>query len=65
MKNDVSKFFDDLLTMDELLELLRHQYSKHTIYRWIQHEGMPFIKLRGRLWFSKTSVCQWLQRSSQ
>jgi len=65
MKSDITNFFDDLLTMDELLQLLKHQYSKHTIYRWIQKEGMPYVKLKGKLWFSKKSVCQWLQRSSQ
>ena len=65
MKQSTNDFFNDLLTMDELLSLLRHQYSKHTIYRWIQKEEMPYLKLKGRLWFSKSSVCLWLQRSSK
>ena len=65
MKQSTNDFFNDLLTMDELLSLLRHQYSKHTIYRLIQKEEMPYLKLKGRLWFSKSSVCLWLQRSSK
>ncbi len=63
MENNATHFFDDLLTMTELLELLKNQYSKHTIYRWIQRENMPHIKIKGKLWFSKKNVSVWLQRS--
>lgn len=58
-------FFDDLLTMDELLRLLKNQYSKHTVYRWVQREGMPHRKIKGKLWFPKQNVCLWLERSSE
>lgn len=54
--------FDNLLTMEELLSLLRHQYSKRTVYNWVQ-EGMPHKKIRGRLWFPKVEVFDWLERS--
>jgi predicted DNA-binding transcriptional regulator AlpA len=54
-------FFTDLLTMDELLALLKNQYSKHTVYRWIQREAMPHIKIKGKLWFSQKAVCTWIQ----
>jgi predicted DNA-binding transcriptional regulator AlpA len=55
-------FFDNLLTMDDLLAMLRNQYSRRTIYRWI-HEGMPCKKIRSRLWFPKDEVASWLERS--
>ena len=66
MKNQFRNrcLFDDLLTMDELLELLRNQYSKHTVYRWIQREGMPYKKIKGKLWFPKDLVCQWLDKGA-
>ena len=63
MQNGLS-FFDNLLTLAELLELLRHQYSRYTIYRWVQRYGMPHKRIRGKLWFPKTEVIQWLERSS-
>ena len=34
--------------MEELLRLLKNQYSKHTVYRWIQREDMPYIKIKGK-----------------
>ena len=58
-----TNFLSNLLTMEELLQLLKNQYSKHTIYRWVQREGMPHIKIKGKLWFPKDKVCQWLERS--
>jgi len=64
-KNTYLNFFDDMLTMDELLRMLKNQYSKHTIYRWVQREGMPHRRIKGKLWFPKSSVCLWLERSSQ
>ena len=62
MKMDDVKLWEDLLTMNELLELLKFQYTKHTIYRWIQQEEMPHVKVHGRLWFPKLAVCKWLTR---
>ncbi|MBM4222382.1 MAG: helix-turn-helix domain-containing protein [Gammaproteobacteria bacterium] len=56
-----TNFFNDLLTMEELLSLLKGQYSKHTIYRWTQKEGMPYLKLKGKLWFSKNAIAVWFQ----
>lgn len=56
--------FENLITMKELLEMLRHQYSKFTIYRWAEQYGMPHKRIRGKLWFPKTEVIQWLERSS-
>lgn len=64
-QNTAKTIFDDLLTMNELLALLKNQYSKHTVYRWVQREGMPHRKIKGKLWFPKAGVCLWLERSSQ
>jgi transposase len=57
------KFFDNLITMQELHTLLKGQYTKRTIYRWVEREGMPHKKIRGKLWFPKTEAIQWLDRS--
>ena len=65
MNDTQTNFFNDLLTMEELLMLLKSQYSKHTIYRWIQKEGMPHIKLKGKLWFSKNAVATWFQQGGE
>ena len=56
-------FFDKLITLEELLALLKGQYCRRSIYRWI-NEGMPYKKIRRRLWFPKEDVLLWLERSS-
>ncbi len=56
------EFFDNLITMDELLDILRNQYSRRTVYNWVQ-EGMPHKKIRGKLWFPRSEVLSWLERS--
>ena len=55
-----NNFLENLLTMEELISALKNQYSKHTIYKWVQKDGMPHCKLRGKLWFPKNDVLQWL-----
>ncbi len=55
--------FENYITLDELLTLLRHQYSKHTVYRWVQRCDMPHKRIRGRLWFPKLDVEKWLERT--
>lgn len=60
---EYGSLFENYITMEELLNLLRHQYSKHSIYRWVQHSGMPHKKIRGRLWFPRYEVEKWLERS--
>ncbi|NBT58101.1 DNA-binding protein [bacterium] len=64
MSAEVISLFENLITMDDLLELLRHQYSRYTIYRWVERYEMPHKRIRGKLWFPKTEVIQWLERSS-
>lgn len=57
--------FENLITMEELLTMLRHQYSRYTVYRWVERYGCPHKRIRGKLWFPKAEVIQWLERSSQ
>jgi excisionase family DNA binding protein len=64
MAAEVISLFENLVTMDELLVMLRHQYSRHTIYRWVERYEMPHKRIRGKLWFPRTEVIQWLERSS-
>ena len=58
-------FFDNLITMNELMTMLKGQYSVRTVYRWVQRNGMPHKRIRGKLWFPKTEVIQWLERSTR
>lgn len=62
-KTDCSPFFENLLTMEELLLLLKQQYSIRTVYSWVRL-GMPHKKIRGKLWFPRKDVELWLERSS-
>ena len=63
MKRDSSEFFDNLMTMDELLAMLRGQYSRHTVYKWCREDQIPYHKIRGKLWFPKVEVTEWFKRS--
>lgn len=56
-----SSLFENYITMPELLDMLKQQYSKHSVYRWVQ-QGMPHKHLGGKLWFHKEEVLQWLER---
>jgi len=58
----VSTLFDNLMTMDELMAMLKHQYCRRTIYRWIG-QGMPNKRIRSRFWFPKNEVILWLERN--
>ncbi len=53
---------EEYFTIQELLNYLKNQYSKWTIYKWVG-EGMPHVKVRGKLWFPKRDVLDWLKRS--
>jgi excisionase family DNA binding protein len=63
MQRNSGLIFENLLTIEELLTMLRHQYSKYTIYRWVQQYEMPHKRIRGKLWFPKNEVIEWLDRS--
>ena len=59
-----STLFENLMTFDELVLMLRDQYSRRSIYNWVHRAGMPHKKIRGKLWFPRDDVIDWLQRSS-
>ena len=59
--NSTSAFFENYIPMSELLDVLRQQYSRYTVYRWVQ-QGMPHKRLGGKLWFHKEEVLRWLER---
>jgi hypothetical protein len=54
-----SDIFKDLIPMEELLLLLKKQYCRRTIYRWVDL-GMPHKRIRSRLWFPKDEVIKWI-----
>ena len=55
----MSNIFENLVTVEELLLLLNHQYCRRTIYRWLD-EGIPHKKIRSRLWFPKDEAINWI-----
>jgi hypothetical protein len=61
--NEVLTLFDNLMTMEEFLLMLKHQYCRRTIYRWIS-QGMPHKQIRKKLWFPKNASILRLERSS-
>ncbi len=52
---------EEYFTLQELLNHLKNQYSKWTIYKWVG-EGIPHIKVRGKLWFPKIEVLLWIRK---
>ena len=60
-----SEFFDNLITMRELLELFKLQYSRKSIYRWVSRHGFPHRRIMGKLWFPKSEVLLWVSRRSK
>ncbi len=52
----------ELMTVQELADYLR--VTKKTIYRLLERGGIPAIKVGHQWRFDKTSIDEWLQRSS-
>lgn len=59
------QLFDNLVTLDELLEAFAGRFSRASVYTWINRDRMPHRKIRGRLFFDPSEVALWLRRSSQ
>ncbi len=57
--------FENCITLNELMDETRGLFSKGTFYNWISKEGMPHVKVRGRLLFRKDQVFDWLERSNK
>jgi DNA binding domain, excisionase family len=59
MDRDFIEMIDRWLSMDEICQYLGA--STDTIYRWIEHNGMPASKV-GRFWkFKKNKVDAWIE----
>jgi excisionase family DNA binding protein len=54
---------DELLTIEDLSEKLK--VSKSTVYRWVQYDFIPHIKLGGSVRFDEKSVWKWLRDREQ
>ena len=59
-RKNLDKTFENLLTMDEFLSLLKNQYSRKTVYGWV-YKGMPNKKIGNRLWFPVNECLVWLE----
>lgn len=60
---NLARIFDNLLSVDELVESLGGRVSKRSIYRWVEREGLPVRRLGGRLYFNPESVVQWMEKT--
>jgi hypothetical protein len=63
MAKNPELLFENLLTMNEFLDLMKGRFSKWSVYKWVQ-DGIPHKKIRSRLFFPKTEALQWLERTS-
>lgn len=52
-------FFESHISLEELLQVLKQKYSRHTVYRWVG-QGLPHKKVSGKLWFPKDEAINWL-----
>jgi len=55
----MSSFFDNLIEIEKLENLLKPLYKKSSIYKLVG-EGMPHTKIGKRLFFEESEVKQWL-----
>lgn len=60
----VPALFGDLIPLEDLLASMKNAYAANTIYQWIHRDGMPHVKLRGKLWFDPNAVRSWMERTS-
>ena len=51
-----------LLTIDELSKQL--MISKSTLYRWVHHKTIPFVKIGGKLRFLKNDIEDFIKQHS-
>lgn len=57
--------FENLVTLDELIAAMDGKFTKATIYTWINRDGFPKRKIRGRLFFDPSDVALWMKRSGR
>lgn len=51
-----------LLTIDELSKQL--MISKSTLYRWVHHKAIPFVKIGGKLRFLQSDIENYIKQNS-
>lgn len=51
-----------LLTVDDLSNAL--QVSRSTVYRWVQSDFVPHLKIGGTVRFDEKAVRRWLDKRS-
>ena len=49
---------EKLMTVDDITKVMR--VSEGTVRLWIYGDGLPIIKIRGRLWVREDDFNQWL-----
>jgi len=49
---------EKLLTIEDITKVMR--VSEGTVRLWMYGEGLPFIKIRGRIWIREVDLAQWL-----
>ena len=52
----------NLITIQELSILL--QISTSTLYRWVHKKEIPYVKLGGKLRFSKSDIDDFIKQNS-
>jgi len=52
---------DDLLTLDRVAAMLN--VSEPTVYGYVHFRQIPYMKRRGRLYFSKKEIMAWLEET--
>ena len=58
---NMTTLFDNLMTMNELMDKTKHQFSRNAIYQFVRR-GMPFKKIKRKLWFPPEAL-HWILRS--
>lgn len=57
--NSSESFFDNLITMDQLLDRLKGKLKRQTIYNY-NVKGLPHEYIGGKLMYSYPEVVSWL-----
>ena len=60
---EVNILTDDALTVSQLAALVG--VCRHTIVRWMDEEGLPFVRVGKRRMTTKQAFEEWTRRNSQ
>ena len=53
-------FFDNLITVDELASAFG--LSPKTIRNWVARRDIPFVRIKGKTFFLRGSIEEWIKR---